>query len=280
MTTRLRLYKKLRRAIMASCVTGAVLLSGLGLAMAQTWQLAPRYGSYNLNAGFMPDPQTISVVAGGPIRTGLGGCSAYVANNPDIRLHYTAGSYPLNIYVRSGADTTLLVNLPNGQWACNDDSQGLNPLVSIPRPASGQYDIFVGTFNPQNAPATIHISERAQAGQPTGPRPVPQPQPQPPQPVHFSTSVNQCQAIAGFGVSVRVVCGVHNDSYTTAAHGILTARVLRTSNSAVLQHHQNIFLQPGEGSSGTFSFPDVRVSDQGIRCQCNAQVTHTVNPVR
>lgn len=156
------LSKTARRIVVTSCVVGVVMLSGLGVALAQNWQLAPRYGTVSLRSGFTPDPHTISLTAGGPIRTTQGGCSAYVANNPDVRLQFQAGSLPLNIYVRSSTDTTLLINQPNGTWTCNDDGgQGTNPLISMSNPPSGQYDIFVGTYSQSNAQATLYISELA-----------------------------------------------------------------------------------------------------------------------
>jgi hypothetical protein len=150
--------KTVRHVAIASSVV-VVILAVAGAAIAQNWNLAPRYGTLNLRTGFMPDPHAVSLTAGGPIQTSQGGCSAYVANNPDVRLNYTAGSLPLNIYVRAGSDTTLLINMPNGQWACNDDSNGLNPLVNLPNPPSGRYDIFVGTYNSTPAPATLYVSE-------------------------------------------------------------------------------------------------------------------------
>ena len=63
--------------------------------------------------------------------------------------------------MNSKADTTLLVNLPNGQWIANDDGgDGLNPLIRLPQPPSGRYDIFVGTVDAKPAPAQLIITER------------------------------------------------------------------------------------------------------------------------
>lgn len=123
----------------------------------------PLYGTVNLNAGFLPDPHTVPVAAGGPNpATGLGpGCQGYINNaQPDVRLNFQGGSYPLNIYVSSQADTTLVVNLPNGQWRCNDDAIGLNPWVQVQPALSGQYDIWVGTYQPgANPQVQLNISE-------------------------------------------------------------------------------------------------------------------------
>ena len=124
---------------------------------------APLYGTVNLAAGFSPDPQRVRVDAGGAdSASSLGpNCNGFINNaQPDVRLNFQAGSLPMNIYVTSQADTTLAVNLPNGQWICNDDASGLNPWVQVSPALSGQYDIWVGTYSPGSNPsAMVNISE-------------------------------------------------------------------------------------------------------------------------
>ncbi|WP_424812625.1 hypothetical protein [Roseococcus sp. YIM B11640] len=115
-----------------------------------------------LTTNFQPDPRSIDVTAGGNINSErLGnGCTGSIANAPDVRLQYTAGQYPLYISVQSGSDTTLVVNLPDGSWVCNDDMNDLNPGIVLNRPASGQYDIWIGVFGGgAGAPAKLLISE-------------------------------------------------------------------------------------------------------------------------
>ena len=142
----------------ASLAMGAAL--GVGQARAQDPNLKPAYGSVTLNAGFLPDPFSKTLTAGGSIKTELGGVKAFVAKAPDFRLDYKAGSYPLKIYVESKGDTTLLVRLPNGTWVANNDGNiGTNPLLSFAKPQSGRYDIWVGTIGAKTVGATLHISE-------------------------------------------------------------------------------------------------------------------------
>jgi hypothetical protein len=70
-----------------------------------------------------------------------------------------AGILPLIFSVQSPADTTLVVNDPNGNWLCNDDTDGLNPEVRIDGPIAGRYDVWVGTYNTGALePATLQIS--------------------------------------------------------------------------------------------------------------------------
>ncbi len=142
-------------------LTIAITLLAVGHAYAQPDpNLKPTFGATALKAGFTPDPFTLNLQAGGPIRTNLGGVNTYVAKAPDFSLTYTKGNFPLIIRAISKADTTLLINLPDGTWAANDDGGGgLNPLLRFANPQSGRYDIYVGTFGKDLAPATLIITE-------------------------------------------------------------------------------------------------------------------------
>ena len=150
-----------------------------GIVFAQNWNAPPRFGSRTLRTGFTPDPVPIQVYAGGQNHGPSAGivdaatgqpCQGWFnGSQPDFRLHYTAGGrYPLRIFVQGSGDTTLLVNTPNTSWRCNDDGpqgSGVNPVVHIQRPATGQYDIWVGTYNagpPQ--PTTLYITELVTVG--------------------------------------------------------------------------------------------------------------------
>jgi serine protease Do len=129
------------------------------------YALPPTYGSVDLAAGFMPDPYEVNLYAGGTIASDgvLAGCYAgWIAEAPDFRLNFAAGSNPrISIQVYSGEDTTLVINDPSGGWHCNDDSDGLNPNVTFTSPSSGQYDIWVGAFGGAGIfpPATLRITE-------------------------------------------------------------------------------------------------------------------------
>ena len=147
-------------------------------ALAQNYNLNPAYGTYNLQSGFLPDPQTIQVVAGGPIDAGRatgGQCAGFIADAPDVRINFTGGSFSeINFSAQSNADTTLVINDPNGVWHCDDDSGGdFNPLVRL-TPLSGQYDVWVGTFGSTTAQATLAVSELPYGGAP-GASPTPPP---------------------------------------------------------------------------------------------------------
>lgn len=114
------------------------------------WSLQPSYGTVSLRGGFTPDPYRVDLQSGGPISANdsIGGsCVGYIAEAPDFRLNFQPGSLPLIISVNSNADTTLVINGPDGSWYCDDDSGvGTNPSIRWDRPPSGQYDIWVGTW--------------------------------------------------------------------------------------------------------------------------------------
>lgn len=129
---------------------------------AQDFNLNPTFGTITLVAGFTPDPRTIDVTAGGNINAERLGrdCAGSIANPPDVRVNYTSGTFPLYFFAQSREDTTLVVNLPDGSWICNDDFDGLNPGIVLQRPPTGQYDIWVGVFGGgSGVPARLGISE-------------------------------------------------------------------------------------------------------------------------
>jgi len=145
---------------LAAAATLATLLA-TAPAMAQNFNLPPAFGTVTLSAGFMPDPHNVDLMAGGNIPADRLGadCVGTIAEAPDVRLNYTGGGFPLYLFANSRADVTLVVNLPDGSWVCNDDFIGTDPGIVLTRPPSGQYDIWVGVFSGGTARAQLGISE-------------------------------------------------------------------------------------------------------------------------
>lgn len=126
--------------------------------------LEPSYGSIDLAAGFVPDPHQVEILAGGVFEafaTVDAACRGWIAEAPDYRLNFTASTNPLlTISATSDDDTTLVINDPQGNWHCNDDSDGLNPAVAFDQPLTGQYDIWIGTYSEGDFfQSTLSISE-------------------------------------------------------------------------------------------------------------------------
>lgn len=135
----------------------------LPLANAQDVFSDPLFGTESIEGGFVADPFKVNIIAGGPFdaSTGDSNCSGYIAaDQPDFRIHYTPSNYPLGIFVNSLIDTTLIVNTPDGSWECNDDFSELennNSGILLTTPLTGQYDIWVGTYDQSDAGADAQL---------------------------------------------------------------------------------------------------------------------------
>lgn len=131
------------------------------------WSATPTYGEITLRAGFRPDPHVRSITIGGSTRNPVSGsgCAGYInASAPDYELSYTKGSgiLPLNFYVKSDVDVSLLIYTADGQWVCDDDSgDGLNPWIKVNNPGTGTYQIWVGAYRETNnyRGSRLYISE-------------------------------------------------------------------------------------------------------------------------
>lgn len=147
-------------------VTGVLALadgSGLGGVGMQNdnrsnildFTASPHYGSAELAAGFVPDPYTVRISAGGSVDVSSAHpgdeCLGFASGAPDFQLNWSGESANLHVYFvadESGNDATLIINNPNGAWLCNDDSAAsLNPAITLSAPSTGRYDIWVGAYS-------------------------------------------------------------------------------------------------------------------------------------
>ncbi len=118
--------------------------------------LPPTYGARVFPGScFSPDPAAQAITSGGPIDVsaslGAFGCRGYAAQAPDFRIEWQdADTDQLTLYFVAatvGDDTTLIVQDPNGNWHCDDDSgEGVDPQVQIAYPPPGVYNIWVGSY--------------------------------------------------------------------------------------------------------------------------------------
>lgn len=78
--------------------------------------------------------------------------------------------------VGSDCDPAMLINTSTGEWLFNDDTDGLNPAITITDAAqmSGRVDVWVGTFFGSGCDATLTLVNEG-----GGPTPVPAPVPTP-----------------------------------------------------------------------------------------------------
>ncbi|WP_299329622.1 hypothetical protein [Parasphingopyxis sp.] len=151
------------KTITSAAIAASATFVAFAPANAQNINADPTYETVRLNGGFTPDPYTVQLRSGGSIdaSTISSSCRGYIANAPDVRLHFSAGSLPLIISAASQADTTLVINAPNGNWYCNDDGgEGLNPSIRFDPAMSGRYEIWIGTYGSRSLEAArLSISE-------------------------------------------------------------------------------------------------------------------------
>ncbi len=124
--------------------------------MSLVWSANPHYGDVSLAPGFLPDPHSVEIMAGGNVNVrmlDLGtDCTGFAASAPDYRLLWGEGTQELSFYFEAnspGDDTVLIISAPDGSWHCNDDANSLtlDPKIMFSNPLGGQYDIWVATFS-------------------------------------------------------------------------------------------------------------------------------------
>ena len=144
----------------AELTDGEVIMPGPG-ASGPDYTADPTYGTVDIQSGFDPDPNSNELIAGGDDPVTISGCNGFIlASAPDLRVNYESSELPVSFYVTSDVDTTLVISLPDGEWACDDDTNERDPAVTLQSPESGQYDIWVGTYNQgENSEALLHITE-------------------------------------------------------------------------------------------------------------------------
>lgn len=99
--------------------------------------------------GFQPDPIVRSGMAGGPRSADAldEHCRGFVAVAPSHLLKVDALVPQLRVLVAMEGDATLVIQLADGSYLCDDDSEGLNPILDGPFPP-GRHRVWVGTYSP------------------------------------------------------------------------------------------------------------------------------------
>jgi len=116
------------------------------------YSLTPTYGEVTLST-LGSTAHEVSITSGGSVNANYqgGDCSGWVSEAPDYRLQWNGSINNLGVlFIPSdnSEDATLLINNPAGDWFCNDDieSGNLNPGLVLTSPETGQYDIWVGSY--------------------------------------------------------------------------------------------------------------------------------------
>jgi hypothetical protein len=144
----------MNRVRVYACFALLVLMHGASQVFAQETidpSAQSNFGSVSLAAGFLPDPYITTIEGGGNLDiSGLGlaaDCLGFATSAPDFRVQLSDGAGMLRIFYVGLGDTTLIVSDPAGQYSCNDDFDGLDPLVEFIGPADGEYNIWVGSHS-------------------------------------------------------------------------------------------------------------------------------------
>ena len=119
--------------------------------------------TFSIAPGFTPDPMTQTGEAGGPFdaSTRNSACIGWIGAVSNHTLNLTQAFTNLRVIVSSATDTTLVIQLESGEYRCNDDGDGLNPVVQGAFPA-GRHRVFVGTYGQNSGgPYTIGVTENA-----------------------------------------------------------------------------------------------------------------------
>lgn len=143
-------------ALLVLVVTALVALP-TAFVSAQTGTLDPaadpNYAIIGLDPNFFElmdgSPAVISIVSGGDVDANATdpSCRGFGTSQPDLVVFWSGQVNTLRFFFSSLGDTTLIINMPDGTYACNDDGDGLNPVVDIVNPAEGEYAIWVGSFS-------------------------------------------------------------------------------------------------------------------------------------
>jgi hypothetical protein len=131
--------------MMRSILLASLVALPLAAPAAQTMQVnaRPVAGTLTVRAD---RPRQMADLTLRPVEmTTLEGCSGSVdPSAPDVVVDWRGGD--LKLFTRAAADATLLVYGPDQTWHCNDDTEGLSPVVEIADAPRGRYAVWVGTF--------------------------------------------------------------------------------------------------------------------------------------
>ncbi len=77
-------------------------------------------------------------------------CTGFISPVPTFKFDWEGEADKLVLFFEADADTTLVVQNPNGTFQCDDDADGaanLNPYLDL-TPIPGSYALWVGSFEP------------------------------------------------------------------------------------------------------------------------------------
>lgn len=141
----------------------ALAASPFAASAQATFQTAARPASGTLSPRADGAPEALDLTLRSPTASPRDDCpGAFDLSAPDAVVEWGGGA--LWMTARSATDATLAVYGPDGTWVCNDDGEGLAPVVAWGDAPRGRYAVWVGAFAQQSAGAATLLA---------GTRPVP-----------------------------------------------------------------------------------------------------------
>jgi len=177
----------------------------------------------------MPDPQVVHGTSGGAVQASNlnPGCTGWIGQNPNHLVNVAAPMSNLRIIVGTagGQDTTLVVQKPDGTYVCDDDSEGMNPIVEGPINTPGIHRVWVGSYTRSELiPYTLGFSELGSvtAASLTGGTPTPTPGTTPANidTTGSSSNFGQLTLAPGFLPDPQVVSGTSGGSESATTLGV------------------------------------------------------------
>ena len=123
------------------------------------------YVSVDFQQGFVLDPFLVSVNGGGEVDSSVldEECVGWINDKPVVSVNWQGEVEQATVFFFSDHDSTLTIELPDGSYLCNDDVSDhvLDASITMTRPMTGTYQIFVGTFEEQQLiPGLLVITAR------------------------------------------------------------------------------------------------------------------------
>ncbi|MEM9193015.1 MAG: hypothetical protein AAGF12_27825 [Myxococcota bacterium] len=115
--------------------------------VVQNQGVVSNFGTVTLYPGFTPDPHVVEGVSGGQDNATARDrrCRGWISGMPDHILRLEGTFQYLAVMAAAAQDTTIVIQRPDGTYACNDDAEGRNPMVTG-RFNGGSYPVWIGSY--------------------------------------------------------------------------------------------------------------------------------------
>ena len=124
----------------------------------------------SVRPGFAPDPIVRRGVGGGPVDASSldERCRGYIGDAQHFDLKVDAPTPSLRLMVHMEGDATLVIRLADGTYVCNDDSEGLDPIIEGSALPRGRHRVYVGTYSASGVGTPFTIAFTSQHALSTG----------------------------------------------------------------------------------------------------------------